>query len=56
MPISMLFWAIYIIAIVFGFWLSYDGQPTWPRRFGGYVVLWILVGILGWRVFGSAIK
>ena len=56
MPMSVLFWVLYIIAVVFGAWASYDGQPNWPRRFGGHFVLWILVGILGWRVFGSAIK
>jgi hypothetical protein len=55
MPISILFWVIYIVALVFSVWGNY-GQPDWGRRAGGYFVLWVLVGILGWRVFGSAIK
>jgi hypothetical protein len=56
MPLGWLFWMLYIIAVLFGGWLYYDGQPAWPRRFGGYMMLWILVGILGYHVFGSVIK
>lgn len=57
MPLSIWFWVLYVITVVFGFWIYYEsGQPLWYRRFGGYVVLWILVGMLGYRVFGSAIK
>lgn len=55
MPLSVLFWVIYVIAVFFGAWLNY-GQTGWPRNFGGHFVLWILVGILGYRVFGSVIK
>jgi ABC-type polysaccharide/polyol phosphate export permease len=56
MSLQLLFWMIYIIAIVFGFWSSYEaGQPLWYRRAGAYMVLWLLVGILGWEVFGAAI-
>ena len=57
MPLSLLFWIIYILTIVGGVWSYYDSaQPLWYRRFGGYLILWILVGILGYRVFGAAIK
>ena len=56
MPISLLFWMVYIISILFGGWSYYDGQPTWYRRFSGYFILWLLVGLLGYRVFGSAIR
>ena len=56
MPLSILFWVIYIVALVFSIWASYDGQPNWPRRAGGSFVLWLLIGILGWSVFGPAVK
>jgi membrane protein YdbS with pleckstrin-like domain len=57
MPLSILFWVIYVIAILFGTWSSYEaGQPLWVKRAGGYAILWILVGILGWRVFGHIIQ
>jgi hypothetical protein len=55
MPLSILFWVVYLIALIFGVWGNYD-QPNWPRNAGGHLALWILVGILGWHVFGSAVK
>lgn len=57
MPISYLFWGIYIFAILFSLWAYYEpAQPLWYRRASGVIILWILVGILGYRVFGSAIR
>jgi hypothetical protein len=57
MPISILFWVIYVVAILIGFWSSYEpAQPLWFRRAGGYLALWLLVGILGWHVFGPVIR
>jgi hypothetical protein len=57
MTMANLFWMIYIVALLFGLWLNYEaGQPVWVRRAGAYVALWVLVGILGWRVFGSAVR
>ncbi len=57
MPIGLLFWVIYIIAVLFGLWANYaPGQPFAIRPFGGYLVLWILVGILGYEVFGAAVR
>jgi len=57
MPLSFLFWGIYILSIVFGFFGFYEPTvPFWYRRAGSYLVLWILVGMLGWRIFGPAIR
>ena len=57
MPLQYLFWGIYIFALLVCGWLYYEPtQPTWGRRFGGLVVFWILIGILGYRVFGAAIR
>jgi hypothetical protein len=57
MPIGILFWVLYVLAVVIGIWGSYEPtQPLWYRRFSGYIVLWILVGILGWSVFGPVVK
>ena len=56
MPIGILFWVIYVIAILFGVWSNYDAaNELWFRRAGAYLVLWILVGIIGWRVFGPVV-
>jgi hypothetical protein len=57
MPLSILFWVIYLISLLVGFWGYYEpAQPLWYRRVGGYIVLWLLVGILGWSVFGPAVR
>jgi hypothetical protein len=46
---------IYIVGVLFGFWLYYEPAQPWFKRTGGFLVLWILVGIIGWRVFGPAV-
>ena len=57
MPLTYLFWGVYIfIGCFVGGWLYYDGQPLWYRRLSGYFILMILVGIMGYRVFGSPVK
>lgn len=57
MPLAYFFWAIYVICIVFGVWGYWEPtQPNWRQRVGFYLVLWILVGMLGWQVFGSVVK
>lgn len=57
MPLKVWFWVIYVIAILSGLWSNYEAnQPLWYRKAGAYLVLWILVGILGWEVFGSLVQ
>jgi len=57
MELGTLFWVIYVVALLFGMWSNYEaGQPLWVRRAGAYGVIWLLVGVLGWRVFGSVVK
>lgn len=57
MPLGILFWVIYVIAVLLGFWSNYDpAQPLWYRRAGAYLVLWVLVGVLGWATFGPVVR
>jgi hypothetical protein len=57
MPIGILFWTVYVIAIIFGLWSNYNPQqPLWYRAAGAYLVIWLLVGILGWSVFGPVVR
>lgn len=57
MPLAVLFWVVYVVAILFGLWVNYEaGQPVWVRRAGAYLVLWLLVGILGYQVFGPVVR
>jgi hypothetical protein len=57
MPKDILFWVIYLMCFLLGLW-GYTG-PTdgpWYRRSSGHLALWLLVGILGWQVFGPAVR
>jgi hypothetical protein len=57
MPIGILFWVIFVVAILFGVWSNYAvNDAAWTRRAGAYGVLWLLVGLLGYAVFGSVVK
>ena len=55
MSLQLLFWMVYILALVFGGWLNYAPNTPWLKPFGSYFAIWLLVGILGWKVFGPAI-
>ncbi len=56
MQLPVLFWVIYIISLLFSLWSHWPLGPTNARPFGGWIVLFILIGLLGWEVFGSAVK
>jgi len=45
-----------LILLVFGAWGNYaPGKFNWAG-FGGIGVTWILLALLGWKVFGAMIK
>ena len=52
MPLSALFWLLMILWLVFGFWQWTPSTPANYRPFGGHVLLWILLFLLGWHDFG----
>lgn len=53
MSLALLFWILYIIALVFSLYQNRAAFPAWA---GGSLVQFILIGVLGWAVFGAAIK
>ena len=53
MNLALLFWVLYIVALVFG---AYTNRTGWPNWVGGGLLYFVLIGILGWAVFGSMIK
>jgi hypothetical protein len=55
MPLNILFWVIYLLALLVSWWGYYTPGQPWFRPFGGALAIWVLVGILGWRVFGPAV-
>ena len=57
MPLDVLFWVLMIFWLVFGLWSGYvPGQPYNVRLWGANLLIFILLGILGWRTFGAAVK
>ncbi len=57
MPLSILFWVLMLLWLVFGMFLArIEGQPWTYRNWGGNLLIFILLFLLGWQVFGAAIK
>ena len=56
MPLSFLFWVVYVIVVMFGSWLNYEAGPVGFRRVGGHVATMVLIGLLGYGIFGPVIK
>jgi len=56
MSFELLYWILMLLWLVFGLWREYvPGQPYPVARVPGHVLLFILLVILGWRVFGSPV-
>ncbi len=52
MSINLVFWVLYLIALVFS---GYLGRTNWQGWAGGSLLYFVLIGLLGWAVFGPAI-
>lgn len=55
MSIDLLFWLLMILSLIFGFWRGYS-DPANRYGFGMSLFLWILLFLIGWRVFGFPIQ
>lgn len=49
MSLGFLFWLLMIIWLIFGFW---QWGPANYAPFGGHLLLWVLLALLGIHVFG----
>lgn len=52
MSTALLFWVIMLLWLFFGL---YRDRSAGPWNLGGHVILWVLLALLGWKVFGPAI-
>ncbi len=52
MTIAFLFWLLMILWLIFGLYMGRDNH-LW---LGGGLLLWILLFLLGWKVFGFPIQ
>jgi hypothetical protein len=50
MPIGYIFWLLMIVWAVFGFWWGWSRDPRGP--WVGVVLVFVLLFLLGWKVFG----
>jgi hypothetical protein len=57
MTLAIWFWILYVLSLLFGLWTGYTpGQPYPFRTWGVLVVVFILIGFLGFRTFGGPIQ
>jgi hypothetical protein len=57
MELKNWFWVFYVLALILWGWMEYvPGQPYPVRRLPGGLLFFVLIGLLGWQVFGSAVK
>jgi hypothetical protein len=55
MSAGIWFWIIFVICLVFGLWNEWPKDNNF-RPLGGRLVIYILLGLLGWGVFGPPIN
>jgi hypothetical protein len=57
MPMGVLFWMLMILWLLLGFWWhSPEFKEGKYGIFGGNLLLFVLLGLLGWKVFGSVLQ
>jgi len=58
MSLSLLFWILMLLCLVFGFWVGWTTPPAQRnlRAIGGDLILFLLLLVLGWEQFGAPIK
>jgi uncharacterized membrane protein len=59
MKIGILFWILMLLWLVFGvwtYWPATGGSAVAFGPVGGSLLLFVLVGILGWKVFGAPLQ
>jgi hypothetical protein len=56
MSIGLLFWLLWILSLIFGGlpYMRAEGRPSFTTG-APNLLLWILLGLLGWAVFGAPI-
>jgi hypothetical protein len=58
MKIGLLFWILMLVWLVFGVWAYWpvSGAVVAYPLVGGNLLLLVLVGLLGWKVFGPPLQ
>ena len=54
---ELLFWILMLIWLFGGFWREYEAGKPYPfPRAGIHLLTFVLFALLGWAVFGPAVK
>ena len=56
MALSIWFWVLWVVSLAFGMWADYNPGQPWFRPGGRNLMIWALLGILGYAVFGGLVK
>lgn len=58
MKVGVLFWILMLVWLLFGVWAYWPaaGSVVAVGPVGGSFLLFVLVGILGWKVFGAPLQ
>jgi len=55
MSTSLLYWILMLLWLIFGLWVSWPVTGASFRPLGGNLLLFVLLVILGWKVFGPPV-
>lgn len=55
MSFALLFWVLMLLWLIFGIWANFPLDPNKSKILGGHIGLFILLLLLGWKVFGPAV-
>ena len=56
MTMALLFWLLMVLWLVGYTWVGWPRDPATRPLFASSMLLWVLLALLGWGVFGSPIK
>jgi hypothetical protein len=54
MTFALLFWILMLLWVLFGGWTRWGNAPG-QYVHGDWLLLLVLIGLLGWRVFGAPV-
>jgi len=56
---GLLFWVLMLVWLIFGLWSNWQasgGTALGYGLLGGNILLFLLLGVLGWKVFGPPLQ
>lgn len=56
MTIGLLFWILMVLTVILNLYWEWPADRAHAGPFGGRLLLFILLFLLGWQVFGFVVK